>query len=441
MKFKEGLLKARSHIIFLLGLIAAFGIVITLEQLKLQKIMRPGIQIKHSPDIPSPSSRRPLTEEEKKWALIAWKYFENNFNPETGMVNSVDQYPASTMWDTASYLMALISAHRLEIIDTEAFDARLSLLLRTLANIPLFEGKLPNKSYNTIKAEMVNYQNQKSEKGIGWSAIDIGRLLTPFNVIVWNYPRHTDEVRQILSRWKFQAMIHNGLLFGAAVTDDGKSMLVQEGRIGYEQYAAKSMSLMGMDVSRALNYTDYLSFVEIYGIQVPYDNRDPEKYHAHNYVVSEPYILDGIEFGWDEISREFAFRVYTAQEEKHRHTGILTAVSEDNIDRSPYFVYNTVFTDGKIWNCITEQGKDASEFKTLSTKAAFGWHMLYATSYTTELMKKAAELYDPEKGWYSGFYHALKTVNKAVTCNTNAIILESLCYLKFGKMVAIYKSL
>jgi hypothetical protein len=246
MTFKEGLIRARSHIIFILGLIVAFGLVISLERWNIEQSIREGVKIETSHDIPKVTPR-PLSADEGKWARIAWRYFEKNFQPETGMVNSVDQYHASTMWDTASYLMALISARRLGIIDQGKFDARLSQILRTLARIPLFEGKLPNKSYNTVRGEMVDYQNRKTEKGIGWSAIDIGRLLVPFNIIVWNYPDHAEEIKAIVKRWKFKAMINDGLFYGAAVNNKGETVLLQEGRIGYEEYASKSLSLMGMD--------------------------------------------------------------------------------------------------------------------------------------------------------------------------------------------------
>jgi hypothetical protein len=433
---KEGLIKARSHIIFILGLIAAFGVVIGLEKLKIEKPVAEKVKIIKTATIPKLEPRA-LTVQEQAWAGTAWKYFENNYRPETGMVNSVDGFPASTMWDTASYIMALVAAERLELITSELFDQRLSLLLDTLTALPLFESSLPNKSYNTVNASMVDYNNQPTTRGIGWSAIDMGRLLTPFNIIVWSYPSHTEKVRTLLKRWGFKALLGDGQLFGSAIDEKGRTVFLQEGRIGYEQYAAKSLGLMGLDVSRALDYVEFLGWVDVYGIQVPYDLRDPEKYHAHNYVVSEPYILDGLEFGWDAVSEELAYRVYRAQEERFKNTNVLTAVSEDHIDQPPYFIYNTVFTDGKIWNCITEQGKDASRFKSLSTKAAFGWHMLYRTDYTEKLIQKVSKLYDPEKGWFSGEYEADGQPNKAITCNTNAIVLESLCYKKFGPMVVI----
>ena len=43
-----------------------------------------------------------LTDVEMSLARTAWKYFENNYQPATGFVNAVDNYPSSTMWDLAS---------------------------------------------------------------------------------------------------------------------------------------------------------------------------------------------------------------------------------------------------------------------------------------------------------------------------------------------------
>ena len=116
-----------------------------------------------------------LTEQEKQWARIAWRYFENNYQPQTGLVNAVDNYPSCSMWNIADYLAALIAAHQLGLIKRCEFDRRLSKLLAFLNTMDLFFGKLPNLLYHTQTGAMVNYQNQPEE--IGWSAVDIGRLL------------------------------------------------------------------------------------------------------------------------------------------------------------------------------------------------------------------------------------------------------------------------
>lgn len=433
MTFKDGILAARHHLIFLLGLCAAFGLVIYLEN---TDITRQAFKVEVSENLPT-REFSPLTEQELEWAQIAWQYFENNTHQETGLVNSVDGYPAATMWDTASYLLGLISAERLGIVDKDEFDWRMRTALTSLAKIELHDGQLPNKSYNARTLAMVDYQNNITERGIGWSALDIGRLFVPFNVIVWNYPQYTQYVSNITKQWDINAMVIDGVMMGAEVTEEGETNYVQEGRIGYEEYAAKSVALTGLDVSVALLYNDFLQYESIEGVDVPTDKRIPEVYKAHNYVVSEPYILDAIEFGGDAISKEFAYRVYQAQENRFLQEGILTAVSEDNIDQAPYFVYNTVFSNGKAWNAITDTGADASEFRTVSTKAAIGWHMLYDTEYTQKLMDYIDSNYLPEKGWHSGIYELDGSKNKALTANSNAIILESLHFKANGPLLNI----
>ncbi len=431
MTFKDGLIAARGSIVMALGFATAFTLIALLEAWK------PGsetLTFDSSANIPAPPSRS-LTERERQWADIAWGYFERNLRPETGLVDSVDGYPGTTMWDAGSYLMALISAERLSLITRDTFDTRVSRALRTLSHLSLFDGDAPNKAYSTITLAMVDYQNHETERGIGWSTIDIGRMLVPLHALVWQYPSHTEEVRDLLHRWRWSKLTLHGQMIGAAVDPTGHTTYVQEGRLGYEEYSAKSLSLVaGVDTQRARQVDDYLAFVDAYGIRLATDTRAPDAYQAHNDIVSEPYILDGLEFGWDDVSRELAWRVEEAQEARYRATGVLTAVSEDHIDQAPFFVYNTVFTNGKLWQAVTPEGADASAFKTISTKAAIGWHALYETDYTKKLVDRIDQLYDPNRGWYAGLYERTSTPNTAISCNTNAVVLESLCFKRYGPL-------
>lgn len=455
---ESNLVKARSSLVFILALLTAFTAVWLIEKknsVALNAVPTPlqptvtssfqpraaqetqalqPVKLEISADMsPSPAPRA-LTEQEAQWARIAWRYFKNNTDGKTGLVNSVEGYPATTMWDTASSLLALVSARQLEIITQKEFDASQSKMLASLGRMPLFDQALPNKSYNTATLAMVDYENQPSPAGIGWSAIDLGRLLVPLNIIAWNHPQHAQAVRKLIARWDTARLTRNGQLFGSLI-EQGKVVLVQEGRLGYEQYAAKTFGLLGLDAAQAADYRSHLQQVEVYGIQVPYDRRDAASLGAHNYVLSEPYILDGLEFGWDRFSRELAWRIYRAQEERFRRTGVLTAVSEDHVDRPPYFVYNTVFTNGKTWNTLTEKGEDASALRSLSVKAAFGWHALYRSEYTTQLITAVAPLHDPAKGWYAGLYEEGNKPNTSVNANTNAVVLESLAYIAHGKLL------
>lgn len=436
MAFKQGLLTARHHIVFILGLATALAIAFSIENRQQGHVLG-NITFEQEEEIPF-KDNRVLTTQEFEWANIAWQYFENNYQENTGLVNSVDGYPSTTMWDTASYLMGLIAAEKLNVVSTSVFKMRMEKALTTLARLPLVDDHLPNKAYNTQTLEMVDYANNPMENGIGWSAIDIGRILVPMNILIWQYPEFNKQVNDVLNHWNINEMLVDGYMFGARPSSkDGSMERVQEGRIGYEEYASKSLALMGRDVFNSMKYIDFLELIDVYGIEIPTDKRDPAEFHAHNYVVSESYILDSIEFGADSVSKIFAHRVYLAQERRYDETGIVTAVSEDNVDEAPYFVYNTVFSDGKKWNAISDDGKDQSHLKTLSTKAAFGWYALYESDYTDLLMEEAGELYSSKKGWYSGRYELDGRTNKAITANTNGIVLESLAYIENGPLLTI----
>lgn len=436
MSIKENIKRARGSLVFLTGLTIAFGTVYCLEQWHPEKNF-----VADSKRIPATSvaisefeSREPSAQE-FGIAEIAWQYFVSNTDPNTGLVNSVDQYPASTLWDTASYLLGLIAAERLGIVKREEFDSRMLTVLGTMADMPLFDNRLPNKSYSTADGAMVTYENADSDRGIGWSAIDIGRALVPFHVLVWHYPELGESVRRVLRHWDLEAIVDDAQMIGAAVDEEGNTLYLQEGRLGYEEYAAKSLALTGMDLSLALDYEAYLRFVEVNNVRVGTDIRAPDEFDALNMVVSEPYLLDGMEFGWDRYSRSLALAVYQAQEARYNDTGILTAVSEDHIDQAPYFVYNTLYAAGRPWNTVTKDGADASAFRSVSTKAAIGMHVLYNTPYTAKLFDLIKTNYDPERGWYSGIYEDTGEINTAITANTNGIVLEAIHYVKYGPML------
>lgn len=438
MNIKDNLMKARGSLVFLVGLTVAFGTVYSLE--RWNPVAPPGvtpvIELSSQSDIPSVKVRA-LTDDEIQYASVAWQYFLKNTNPETGLVNSVSQYPAATLWDTSSYLLGLISAYRLGVVDAQEFNQRTKKLLGTLATMPLFDDQLPNKSYSTVNAAMVTYNNDPTTRGIGWSAIDIGRILVPFNVLVWHYPEFTTDVNRVLSSWELASIVRDAEMIGAAVDENNQTLYWQEGRLGYEEYAAKSLMLSGIDLSQALDYQSNFEYVKINGVAIGTDLRTPDKFDALNAVVSEPYVLDGLEFGWDRYSRSLAYGVYRAQQARYEESGILTAVSEDNIDEAPYFVYNTVFANGKAWNAVTEDGTDASEFRSVSTKTVFGLHALYRTVYTELLMDAVKSSFDPDEGWYSGIYEASGKTNEALTANTNGIILESLHYIQYGPLLSL----
>ncbi len=388
-----------------------------------------------------------LTPREFEMAKTAWSYFERSYQAETGLVNAVGSFPSTTLWDTASYISAMVAAYELCVIDKRTFDDRASRLINTLRNLPLYRGEAPNKVYNAATGEMVDYANQPGE--IGMSANDIGRLLVWLRILKERHPHHANGVDNIPMRWNFCNLVNeDGRMFGSFTQNDGETRYVQEGRLGYEEYAAKGFALWGFDVDRAMS-PEPLNYVEIYGVRVPYDGRDPRIFKNQNYVLTEGYILEGLELGWDLPSdgsndgmiasdgwrAEFANRIYLVQQRRFEQTGVITARSEHQVDGSPYFVYDSIFADGYPWNTLDPTGEYQPDRAAVSAKAAVGMWALWDTDYTDLLFETVADLSEPGRGFYEGLYENGNGFIPLQTANNNGIILAALLYKVQGPIL------
>ncbi|MCP4325174.1 MAG: DUF3131 domain-containing protein [Alteromonadales bacterium] len=409
--------------------------------------------VEHKKPGSTPSPREGvLTEKEMDMARIAWKYFENNYQESTGLVNAVNNYPSVTWWDAASYMAALVSAHELGIIEKEVFDQRLIRFLTTLNTLDLFRGELPNKAYNTQTAGKVDYGNQPGE--IGYSALDLGRLMIWLYIVKHRYPEFATSIDSVLLRWNYCNVVdENGTMFGALLEEGKPVQYLQEGRLGYEEYAAKGFELWGFDTTQAAMPEPY-GTINLFGYDIPYDTRDPRKLKAHSYVVTESYVLDGIELGWDLAddrsahddtytsgwTAEFALQIYLVQEARYKETGIITARTEHQLAGAPYFVYDTIFTDGFAWNTISENGEFLPQFSAVAIKGAMGMWALWDTEYTDLLFDHVSNAYDREKGFYEGIYENGTGLINTFTSNNNGITLEILLYKQQGKLLTYKKN-
>ena len=150
--------------------------------------------------------------------------------------------------------------------------------------------------------------------------------------------------------------------------------------------------------------------------------------------------MDAIENGIDAENKPLIENIFKVQKRRWEETGIVTAVSEDNLDQKPYFLYNTIFTAGLPWNATTDKGVRYDHLKTLSVKAALSLALLFPDDpYSKTLAYTVSTAYDPERGWYSGVYENGGGYNKAITANTNGIILSLLLYKKYGEFYPICK--
>lgn len=377
-----------------------------------------------------------LCSKDLEMAQIAWKYFENNYNPKTGLYNAADKYPSTTMWDTGSALAATIAAHDFGFIDDKDFDERIQTMFKTLVNMELFNKEAPNKVYNTEQTEMVDYRNQPTTDGIGVSVLDLARIVSWLNTLSCMHPRYAYPAQKVIERWDMKRLLADGQMYGLYRDPVSKEIkVVQEGRLGYEQYAGKIFRSLGYDQRISATYdNEFRATINIYDVPVAYDQRDPRDLGAYNYVVTESYVMDVVENGLDAENRPLLDNIYKVQKRRWEQTGIVTAVSEDNIDQEPYFLYNTIFTAGLPWNTTTDKGVRYDNLKTVSTKAALALAMLFPDDpYSKTLAYTVGNAYNPERGWYSGIYENGGGYNTSITANTNGIIMSLLLYKKYGE--------
>ena len=88
-------------------------------------------------------STRVLSQEEFEWAKVAWQYFENNYQDNTGLVNSVDGYPSLPCGHcVVSY--GLLAAEKINVI-THQNSVNVLIKAFTLAKLPLVDGSYQTK--------------------------------------------------------------------------------------------------------------------------------------------------------------------------------------------------------------------------------------------------------------------------------------------------------
>ena len=231
-----------------------------------------------------------------------------------------------------------------------------------------------------------------------------------------------------------------GTLYGGVNIRDNLQ-IYQEGRLGYEEYAALGYQMWGFNTARASSLAPY-EVAKIYGIEILYDGRDPRQTGIQAPVLSLPYILHGLEFNWEPVAptsgldgrpvngqmADLAERVYKVQEARFSQEKIFTARTDHQLSRPPYFVYDSIFAAGYAWNTIADNGNFHPEAALVATRAVFGLWGLWRTAYTDTLLTVVDTLYDPERGWYEGRYEQTGGYDETITCTTNALILETLLY-------------
>lgn len=369
-------------------------------------------------------SGRSLTEEDKEIARRAWRYFESNRQSNTGLFNSVHNYHYTTMWDLGSSLAALYSAHQLSIVDDVTFEEYLSLLLSTLKDMPLYDGVLPNREYDTRTGLMTNLKNVIDDKGSGFSALDIGRTLTWLAIIRETHDQFSPMIEEVIEGWRLTRATGNGELFRELLISSGADRK-QEGRFGYEQYAALAFLYWGVELPNAFA-SDELAETLVEGIPVYIDTRNPD------FMNLEPFLMILMEYSlYPDVINTQLDAMIAAHIRRAEAISDIILFTEDSIDREPWFLYNVIADKEGHWSCKTSRNTLADYCQTLSAKAAFAANAIFDLDYLQSAQSAVEGNFSPRYGYYAGVYQD-GAVNKALTANTNALILQSVLFKKRG---------
>lgn len=427
---KAGLLSARSYLTILIGFLIGFAIVLWVEH-QMPKRVETTEGIILSKNFPPLPQSRDLTFDEAVWARVAWQYFINN-TQLNGLVNAQDGKPWFSLWSTGSYLLATISAHQLNIISTQEFDQRVAAAITTLSALPVQPGELPASAYHADTLEPIATAVAP--------AVDVARLLVPLQVLQWRYPQHAFAVSELLARWQLAALLQAGAPQGANLPVNRWQLRDDDprGSYGYRLYAAMMLRMINTRTGLAVSQPpDGIKMVEIDGIAVPDEGlRTP--WGKQPSLISLPYLLSGLELGFDARSGEIAWRIMQIQQQRTGESSRRPAVSTDYAEQAPDFV-NALPNEQPLPRSEQLDDPPPAPLTThplSSTRSAFSWYALFRNRWSEEQRQHMLPMLAPGRGWKAGF-NPDNSINDRIDADTNAVVLESLTYISHGQLLCL----
>lgn len=357
----------------------------------------------------------------REMAAASWGYLNSYYQPSTGFVNATPTWFNTTLWDLGGQLLAFHAAKELGLLTREDYEKRTRTTLATLERIELTDGIAFNRIYSTK-------DGAPNADGAGWSATDLGRFLLALKILAVREPAFAAQAERIARRNDFSKLAKGGYMYGRSVGKTGPTDF-QEGRIGYEQYVAAGFSQWGVDVSNAARFGANATPVKVLGVDLVADKRGFDR------LLSEPFILYGLELGLTGEMKSLAENLLRAQEARFNQTGQVTIVSEDALPTKPhYFHYYCVYCNGKPFVIgVSSPRATFDEPRWVSTKATFGWHALMPNAYTARAVEHIAPARDPQRGWATGVFEKTRESTRTWDVNTAVVLMEIAYYQLRGK--------
>jgi len=354
----------------------------------------------------------PQTDQWVDWARIAWRYFQPGVgvNPTTGLHYAVYTWHYFTDWDLARYIIAIIHAEKLGIVSTGGTwgaDYRINMILNFLQTRKLRSDGLPYWAYSADDPSRIDFSGSTN-------AADTGGLLVALYLLKESRPSLASTINSIVERHRsaYETYILKN-----------KRLVGTSNYYGY--YSAQGFNFFGFDVSDALQDMQRLqtaSTVSVYDVALPKTN-----------TLCEPFLHGILELNLNGLFKDFAQRAYYAQERRYTRDGKLTAFTEGQYDVSPYdYVFEFILhSSGETWTLYYYDAPTQSLVRipitvtpVVYTKASFGLHAIYQTSYTQTLVNTVLPT-QSDKGFREGVYEGQTHIVDRLTDKTNSMIISA----------------
>jgi hypothetical protein len=365
-------------------------------------------------------------------ARSAWKYFEiwkssaKAIIPGTAYLNDnkVAGYPLVTMWDVGSLVLAFCSAFLLGLITQVELNVKAIQIVKLLKaqTISFKGGNLPR-----VEVSATNSPSKRS----GFDSADVGRLLVALKILdhltLGKFP-----IASLVAGWNFHTVISHGNVCGLA---NGRLSTCFD--TSYSHYAKRGYELWGHKLEPVSGFADG-----------PLDSQGQlsllREIIRRGRIATEPNATEAVELGENPSLALALDLLFAAQIKRFKNEGKLTCVSEGIVDQSPWFTYQACQfgEDGKDnWVIDTTDSttreialKLGNSLRTISPKGCFLWNAIRPGAYSTRLVELARRrARTKDIGFSSNLYESDLRPTFCSDINANAMILESVAYVKHGR--------
>jgi hypothetical protein len=350
-----------------------------------------------------------VEDEFLEYAEVAWRYFQAGVgvDEDTGLhygsfVPPNGGWKCLTDWDLGCYIMAILDAEKIEIITSSGpwgADQRIEKILTFMEDRQLHADGVPFLNYDSTTGLKSN--NNPT------NVYDTGRLLVALHNLKLSRPGLEDRINNIIH----DKCDYTSMASSLSSSPNPEHYLLAK---GFSYFGFDGTNIQdGMDIPEDMMTG---TMIDIYGVQIPRVK-----------LISEQVLHVMFEVEIDENFAELAHRTYLIQERRWLDTGEYTAFTEGNIENDPYYIYEYLVSPPNTWYIMALATGELVITPIAYIKAAIGYHALYDTGYTKDMVDYLTSRLETDYGYKDGVDEDGNRVD-VLSDKTNSMIISAARY-------------